>query len=190
MSWQIAAKPHAQRIICDFYRIAGRRRHFFLAELLFTDSAADDGARIGADADVGFAWSGGGDGAGAGRGRAATGSSATIAKFCSTDSGDFPRSPSLSPTRAREALMMAGAGGAMRATGWRATAIRFQQFGEGARCLRRALSPTFPAGVMVFFIPWRVVAEESCPAQFGFGGAMLLDLLGPMSRRRRRRFPL
>jgi hypothetical protein len=25
--------------------------------------------------------------------------------------------------------MMAGAGGAMRATGWRATAIRFQQFG-------------------------------------------------------------
>ena len=32
---------------------------FLLAELLFTDSAADDGARIGADADVGFAWSGG-----------------------------------------------------------------------------------------------------------------------------------
>ena len=28
--------------------------------------------------------------------------------------------------------MMAGAGGAVRATGWRATAIRFQQFGEGA----------------------------------------------------------
>ena len=28
--------------------------------------------------------------------------------------------------------MMAGAGGAMRATGWRATAIRFQQFGEGS----------------------------------------------------------
>jgi hypothetical protein len=27
--------------------------------------------------------------------------------------------------------MMAGAGGAMRATGWRATAIRFQQFDEG-----------------------------------------------------------
>ena len=27
--------------------------------------------------------------------------------------------------------MMAGAGGAMRATGWRATATRFQQFGEG-----------------------------------------------------------
>jgi hypothetical protein len=37
--------------------------------------------------------------------------------------------------------------------------------------LRRALSPTFPAGEMVFFIPWRVVAEES--------GAAHLDLLGP-----------
>ena len=43
-----------------------------------------------------------------------------------------PRLPSCSPlARAREALMIAGAGGAMRATGWRATAIRFQQFGEG-----------------------------------------------------------
>jgi hypothetical protein len=48
--------------------------------------------------------------------------------------------------------------------------------------LRRALSPTFPAGEMVFFIPWRVVAEESGAAHFGFGGAMLLDLLGPMVR--------
>ena len=35
---------------------------------------------------------------------------------------------------------------------------------------------------MVFFIPWRVVAEESGAAQFGFGGAMLLDPLGPMVR--------
>jgi len=25
---------------------------------------------------------------------------------------------------------------------------------------RRALSPTFPAGELVFFIPWRVVAEN------------------------------
>jgi hypothetical protein len=48
--------------------------------------------------------------------------------------------------------------------------------------LRRALSPTFPAGEMVFFIPWRVVAEESGAAPFGFGGALLLDLLGPMVR--------
>ena len=36
--------------------------------------------------------------------------------------------------------MMAGAGGAMRATGRRATAIRFQQFGEGTRS--PFLSPT------------------------------------------------
>ena len=28
------------------------------------------------------------------------------------------------------------------------------------RGIRRALSPTFPAGEMVFFIPWRVVAEN------------------------------
>jgi hypothetical protein len=33
---------------------------------------------------------------------------------------------------------------------------------------------------MVFFIPWRVVAEESGAAHFGFGGAMLLDLPGPV----------
>ena len=41
---------------------------------------------------------------------------------------------------------------------------------------------TFPAGGMVFFIPWRVVAEESGAAHFGLGGAMLLDPLGPMVR--------
>jgi hypothetical protein len=35
---------------------------------------------------------------------------------------------------------------------------------------------------MVFFIPWRVVAEESGAAQFGLGGAMLLDLPGPALR--------
>jgi transposase len=29
---------------------------------------------------------------------------------------------------------------------------------------------------MVFFIPWRVVAEESGAAHYGFGGAMLLDV--------------
>jgi len=32
---------------------------------------------------------------------------------------------------------------------------------------------------MVLFIRWRVVAEESGAAHFGFGGPMLLDLLGP-----------
>jgi hypothetical protein len=35
---------------------------------------------------------------------------------------------------------------------------------------------------MVFFIPWRVVAEDSSATHFGFGGAMLLDLLGPAGR--------
>ncbi len=67
---------------------ADRRRHFFLAKLLLADSAAGTLALgIGTDADVGFAWSGGGAGAGAGRAQPATGSSATITKFCSTDSG-------------------------------------------------------------------------------------------------------
>ena len=44
-----------------------------------------------------------------------------------------------------------------------------------------SLSRHFRAGEMVFFIPWRVVAEESGAAHYGFGGAMLLDLLGPRS---------
>ena len=35
---------------------------------------------------------------------------------------------------------------------------------------------------MVFFIPWRVVAEESGAAHYGLGGAMLLDLPGPALR--------
>ena len=77
------------------HRPAGRRQRLladvdiiFFAELLLADSEADDGARAtGADADVGFAGSGGGDGAGAGRAQPATGSSTTIAKFRSTDSG-------------------------------------------------------------------------------------------------------
>jgi hypothetical protein len=38
-------------------------------------------------------------------------------------------------------------------------------------CLHRALSPTFPAGEMVFFIPWRGGAEDA--------GAAHLDRLGP-----------
>ncbi len=49
--------------------------------------------------------------------------------------------------------MMAGAGGAMRATGWRATAIRFQQFGEGVLNVELSL-PIFRLALAVF-IPWR-----------------------------------
>jgi hypothetical protein len=48
----------------------------------------------------------------------------------------------------------------LRLFGW-----RFLSLGAGVPTnpagLRRALSPTFRAGAMVFFIPWRVVAEES-----------------------------
>ena len=48
--------------------------------------------------------------------------------------------------------MMAGAGGAMRATGRRATAIRFQQFGEGQLNVELSL-PIFRLALAVF-IPW------------------------------------
>ena len=87
----------------------------------------------------------------------------------STTAVTRPRSPSLSPTRAREVLMIAGAGGAMRATGWRATTIRFQQFGEGGS-----------------------VNQACCGHARARGGANssalgqqtdLLDLLGPAGRR-------
>ena len=43
--------------------------------------------------------------------------------------------------------------------------------------LRRAFSPAFFG--LVLFIPWRVGAEEAGAAKYGFGGAMLLDRLGP-----------
>jgi hypothetical protein len=39
--------------------------------------------------------------------------------------------------------------------------------------LRRALSPTFRAGAMVFFIPWRVVAEVSVVRDFETGGILI-----------------
>jgi hypothetical protein len=42
--------------------------------------------------------------------------------------------------------------------------------------LRRALSPTFPGGELVFFIPWRGVAEN--PAR----RILLLDPPGPALR--------
>src|SRR6202166_4550418 len=45
------------------------------------------------------------------------------------------------------------------------------------RGLRRAFSPAFFG--LVLFIPWRVGAEEAGAAKDGFGGAMLLDRLGP-----------
>src|SRR5450759_427509 len=46
--------------------------------------------------------------------------------------------------------------------------------------LWRAFSPAFFG--LVLFIPWRVGAEESGAAKYGFGGAMLLDRLGPPER--------
>ena len=69
--------------------------------------------------------------------------------------------------------MMAGAGGAMRATGWRATAIRFQQFGEGpASCFLsrisgwrdRSLYPFSMAGSRIYGR-----AADSCLPLWGGG---------------------
>jgi hypothetical protein len=56
-----------------------------------------------------------------------------------------------------------------------------QRIGKSAaltegQCLRRALSPTFRSGELVFFIPWRLVAEN--PAW----RILLLDPPGPALR--------
>jgi hypothetical protein len=63
--------------------------------------------------------------------------------------------------------MMAGAGGAMRATGWRATAIRFQQFGEPSAACSLSDISGWRAGVLY---PLAGGGRES--------GAAHLDLLG------------
>ncbi len=92
---------------------------FFLADCC-SQIRGDDGARAsGADADVG------------GRRRGEVQGRRLSAGLLRGAAGGPPALTQLLPTRAREALMMAGAGGAMRATGRRATAIRFRQFGEG-----------------------------------------------------------
>jgi len=57
-------------------------------------------------------------------------------------------------------MMMSAGAGAARRTG-SSTTIAKNSAALTWGCLRRALSPTFRAGAMVFFIPWRVVAEES-----------------------------
>jgi hypothetical protein len=69
--------------------------------------------------------------------------------------------------------MMAGVGGAMPATGWRATAIRFQQFGEGesAACSLSDISG-WRAGILY---PFAGGGRQSGAAQH--------DLLGPPGRR-------
>ena len=85
--------------------------------------------------------------------------------------------------------MMAGAGGVMRATGWRATAIRFQQFGEGGPCspfllttgAREALMMAGAGGAMRA-TGWRATAIRF--QQFGEGGLVHLSC-SPLARARR-----
>ncbi len=57
---------------------------------------------------------------------------------------------------------------------------RWSLSGRGDARLYVVLSLEFSAGALAVFIPWRVGAEESGAAKFGFGGAVLLDLLGPL----------
>ena len=95
-----------------------------------------------------------------------------------------------SPTRAREALMMAGAGGAMRATGWRATAIRFQQFGEGAlmaSLAERTASPWTATSMRDRPAGCSTCASSLCGAVCGNGRSPAADvdgLLVPIGWRR------
>ena len=91
-----------------------------------------------------------------------------------------PRSPLLLPTRAREALMMAGAGGAMRATGWRATAIRPRSPLLLPTRAREALMMAGAGGAMRA-TGWRATAIRF--QQFGEGGPAV-TILSPHSRAR------
>ncbi len=59
--------------------------------------------------------------------------------------------------------MMAGAGGAMRATGWRATAIRFQQFGAPS------LHPVEGVymHILIYLLSVEVGSDDGCTASAG-----------------------
>ena len=96
--------------------------------------------------------------------------------------------------RAREALMMAGAGGATRATGWRATAIRFQQFGEGGlvHLYRSPLARAREAPMMAARMARCELRGGTCASsssasfqQFGEGGPMFNLYLLPTRARAR-----
>jgi hypothetical protein len=100
-------------------------------------------------------------------------------KIFSTDRG---RVHHISHPLAREALMIAGAGGAMRAAGWRATAIRFQQFGEGAAACSLSDISGWRAGVLY---PLAGGGRESGAAHFVARPARA----GAAAADRRRRFP-
>ena len=86
--------------------------------------------------------------------------------------------------------MIVGAGGAMRATGWRATAIRFQQFGEGARMAslaERRASPWTATSIRDRPAGCPTCASSLCGAVCGNGRWLTADvdgLLVPIDRRR------
>ena len=77
--------------------------------------------------------------------------------------------------------MMAGAAGAMRATGWRATAIRFQQFGEGAlmaSLAERSARPWTAASMRDRPAGCSTCASSLCGAACGNGWWLAADFDG------------
>ena len=102
-----------------------------------------------------------------------------LARWCSLSIGGWQPSGAAAPTISF--FMIAGGAAAASELGGR---LRQHQIRDSTPCatLRRALSPDFSAGALVVFIPWRVGAEESGAANYGFGGALLRDLLGPPGR--------
>ena len=80
---------------------------------------------------------GGGDGGGAGRGQGGTGSSATIAKFCSTDSGAaaFTILPVVTRARARGGAPMMALAARCELRGGARQHSRFNNCGEGDSAL-------------------------------------------------------
>src|SRR6202051_2054401 len=85
-----------------------------------------------------------------------------------------PRLSYLSPLRAR----------ALLARPWSARCYGVARQREGSR--QNSIGGSGVLSLrhfgLVLFIPWRVGAEEAGAAKYGFGGAMLLDRLGPLNK--------
>src|ERR1700682_2017867 len=113
----------------------------------------------------------------------------SAARCCSTGSGRSinlnldldllsfrsPRFPYLSPLARARALL---------ARPWSAGCYGVARQREGSRQNGIGVSGVLSLRHfgLVLFIPWRVGAEEAGAAKDGFGGAMLLDRLGPLNK--------
>jgi hypothetical protein len=97
-----------------------------------------------------------------------------------------------SPTRAREALMIAGAGGAMRATGWRATAIGGGIFkaGSSTSCSRFDISGWRDRGLYPLVQGRRGARGESTESMTCGGGHFVFAKIGAARPARAANFPV